>query len=93
MILNTYNESELYAAFGIEMSTVEGIGVGAGWGRVAPGTATVSHGHDETEFFVIVAGVGELTLDGRTHLVQPGTVVLCEPFEAHTITQHRRRAT
>lgn len=85
MILNTYNESELYAAFGIEMSTVEGIGVGAGWGRVAPGTATVSHGHDETEFFVIVAGVGELTLDGRTHLVQPGTVVLCEPFEGHTI--------
>jgi methionyl-tRNA synthetase len=86
MILNTYNESELFAAFGIEMSTVEGIGVGAGWGRVAPGTATVSHGHDETEFFIIVAGVGELALDGRTHLVQPGTVVLCEPFEAHTVT-------
>ncbi|ACU75172.1 Methionine--tRNA ligase [Catenulispora acidiphila DSM 44928] len=86
MILNTYNESELFAAFGIEMSAVEGIGVGAGWGRIAPGSATVSHGHDETEFFVIVAGVGELALDGRAHAVQPGTVVLCEPFEAHTIT-------
>lgn len=86
MILDTYRESELSQAFGIDMSSVEGLGVGAGWGRVAPGLASVSHQHDETEFFVIVAGAGELTVDGRTHPARPGTVVLFEPFESHTIT-------
>lgn len=86
MILNCYSESELSEAFGIDMSSVEGLGVGAGWGRVARGVASVSHQHDETEFFVIVAGSGELTVDGRSHPVQPGTVVLFEPFESHTIS-------
>ncbi|MBW5425235.1 cupin domain-containing protein, partial [Streptomyces sp. BG9H] len=86
MILNQYSESELSEAFGIDMSSVEGLGVGAGWGRVAPGVASTSHQHDETEFFVIVAGTGELSVDGRTHPARPGTVVLFEPFESHTIT-------
>lgn len=86
MILNYYRESELSEAFGIDMSSVEGLGVGAGWGRVAPGVTAVSHQHDETEFLVIVAGAGELTVDGRTHPARPGSVVLFEPFESHTIT-------
>ncbi|MEV7994256.1 class I tRNA ligase family protein [Streptomyces sp. NPDC086077] len=86
MILNQYNESELSDAFGIEMSPVEGLGVGAGWGRVAPGASSHPDRHDETEFFVIVAGTGELTVDGRGHPVRPGTVVLFEPFESHIIT-------
>lgn len=86
MILNQYSESELSDAFGIEMSSVEGLGVGAGWGRVAPGASSSADRHDETEFFVIVAGTGELTVDGRGHQVRPGTVVLFEPFESHIIT-------
>lgn len=86
MILNYYSESELSEAFGIDMSSVDGLGVGAGWGRVAPGVTSTSHQHDETEFFVIVAGAGELNVDGRKHPAKPGTVVLFEPFESHTIT-------
>ncbi|MFE5818121.1 class I tRNA ligase family protein [Streptomyces sp. NPDC056479] len=86
MILNYYSESELSEAFGIDMSSVDGLGVGAGWGRVAPGVTSTSHQHDETEFFVIVAGTGELAIDGHTHPARPGTVVLFEPFESHTIT-------
>lgn len=86
MILNHYRESELSEAFGIDMSSVDGLGVGAGWGRVAPGVTSTSHQHDETEFFVIVAGTGELNVDGRKHPAGPGTVVLFEPFESHTIT-------
>lgn len=86
MILDHYSESDLHEAFGIEMSSLDGLGVGAGWGRVAPGVAAESHQHDETEFFVIVAGAGELTVDGRTHPARAGSVVLFEPFESHTIT-------
>ncbi|GAB3651891.1 class I tRNA ligase family protein [Glycomyces tarimensis] len=86
MILNHYRESELTEAFGIDMSSVEGLGVGAGWGRVAPGASSTSHQHDETEFFVIVAGEGELRIDGAVHPARAGTVVLFEPFESHVIT-------
>lgn len=88
MILHRYSPSELHETFGIDMSDVEGIGVGAGWGRVAPGASTHTDRHDETEFFVIVAGAGELTVDGHVHPVQPGTVVLCEPFESHIIANN-----
>ena len=86
MILNRYSESELTEAFGIDMSSVDGLGVGAGWGRVAPGASSTSHQHDETEFFVIVIGEGELHIDGAVHPARPGTVVLFEPFESHVIT-------
>jgi len=86
MILNRYSESDLSEAFGIDMSAVDGIGVGAGWGRVAPGVDSTSHQHDETEFFVIVSGEGRLTVDGRDHPIGPGTVALFEPFESHVIT-------
>ncbi|GLY28362.1 class I tRNA ligase family protein [Kineosporia sp. NBRC 101731] len=88
MILNQYSESELSEAFDIDMSSVEGLGFGAGWGRVVPGAASQSHQHDETEFFVIVSGTGDLTVDGRTREVRPGTVVLFEPFESHTISNN-----
>ncbi|SDE02759.1 class I tRNA ligase family protein [Glycomyces harbinensis] len=86
MILNHYSESDLSEAFGIDMSSVDGLGVGAGWGRVAPGASSTSHQHDETEFFVIVSGEGELRIDGAVHPARPGTVVLFEPFESHVIT-------
>ncbi|WP_034274092.1 class I tRNA ligase family protein [Haloechinothrix halophila] len=86
MILNHYDEADLSSAFGIDMSPVEGLEVGAGWGRVRPGVSSTSHQHDETEMFVIVAGTGELTVDGRTCRAGAGTVALFEPFESHIIT-------
>ncbi|QSB06876.1 class I tRNA ligase family protein [Natronoglycomyces albus] len=86
MILDYYDEGRLSEAFGIDMTSVDGLDVGAGWGRVAPGVTSTSHQHDETEFFVIVAGHGELSVDGRIYRAVPGTVALFEPFESHTIT-------
>ncbi|MFI9503892.1 class I tRNA ligase family protein [Nocardia sp. NPDC052566] len=85
MILNYYSESELTEEFGIDMSEVAGLGVGAGWGRVSPGASSRTDRHDETEFFVIVAGEGELVVDGHHHHARPGTVALFEPFESHVI--------
>ncbi|MFF3557801.1 class I tRNA ligase family protein [Streptomyces tsukubensis] len=86
MIISRYDESVLQEAFGIGMSGVEGLGVGAGWGRVAPGRSSAAHQHDETEFFVIVAGRGEFTVDGRRHPAEPGVLALFEPFETHVLT-------
>lgn len=91
MILNYYSEAELTEDFGIDMSSVDGLGVGAGWGRVAPGANSRTDRHDETEFFVIVAGDGELVVDGRTYQARPGTVVLFEPFESHIIANTGRQ--
>ncbi|WP_448317491.1 class I tRNA ligase family protein [Streptomyces sp. CO7] len=85
MIIHRYDENVLSEAFGIDMSDVEGLGTGAGWGRVVPGAASDSHQHDETEMFVIVAGHGEIVVDGRPHPVEPGTVVVFDPFESHVL--------
>lgn len=85
MIYDRYDAETLHAAFGIRMSDIEGLGVGAGWGRVAPGQASTSHQHDETEFFVIVEGQGEFVVDGRRYAAQPGTLALFEPFESHVL--------
>ncbi|MFD8144117.1 class I tRNA ligase family protein [Streptomyces sp. NPDC059708] len=85
MIIASYDDDVLEQAFGIDMSGVEGLGTGAGWGRVAPGRATDDHRHDETELFVIVSGRGEFLIDGERHEAAPGTVVLFEPFESHVL--------
>ncbi|MFF5336198.1 class I tRNA ligase family protein [Streptomyces sp. NPDC013181] len=85
MIINRYDRSALHEAFGIGMSGIDGLGVGAGWGRVAPGRSSRSHRHDETECFVIVAGRGDLLVDGERHGVEPGTVAVFEPFESHVL--------
>jgi methionyl-tRNA synthetase len=85
VIINAYDDSALHEAFGIDMSDIDGLGVGAGWGRVVPGHSSDSHQHDETEFFVIVAGRGEFIVDGRRHPARPGTVALFEPFESHVL--------
>ncbi|MGV9563740.1 class I tRNA ligase family protein [Streptomyces sp. NPDC003480] len=85
MIFSRYDARALHDAFGIRMSSIEGLGVGAGWGRVAPGQASTGHQHDETEFFVIVAGRGEFVVDGRRHPAEPGTLALFEPFETHVL--------
>lgn len=85
MILNSYDAAALADAFGIDMSSIDGIGVGAGWGRVVPGGSSDPHQHDETETFVIVRGIGDLIVDTRRHPVHPGVVAQFEPFETHVI--------
>ncbi|HET9168894.1 MAG TPA: class I tRNA ligase family protein [Actinospica sp.] len=85
MNVSVYSAEELHRAFGIEMSSVERMSAGAGWGRVAPGVSSDPHQHDEIEMFVVVAGTGWVTFDGRRIRVEPGTVCQFEPFETHVI--------
>lgn len=90
MILQTYRSAELSQAFGIDMSDVElgpvhDLGVGAGWGRVRPGAASDPHQHDEVETFVILAGRGDLVVDGARHPIGPGVVAQIESFETHVV--------
>ncbi len=85
MIIDCFDAAALSEAFGIDMSSVDGLGTGAAWGRVAPGVASTHHRHDETELLVIVAGRGELVVGAERHPVAAGTVALFEPFEAHVV--------
>lgn len=88
MITSTYDASSLHRSFGIDlgeidMGAVESFGVGANWGRVAPGLHSDPHQHDETETFVIVSGCGDLIVDGKRTPVSPGMTIQFEPFESH----------
>jgi methionyl-tRNA synthetase len=85
MIINTYSDRGLEAIHGIDMSSIDGTGVGAGWGRVQPGRCSEPQQHDEVETFVIVRGTGHLIADGKPHPVAPGAVVTMEPFETHQL--------
>ena len=85
MIISSYDAGALHELFGIDMSSIDGLGVGAGWGRVVPGGRSDAHQHDETETFVIVKGTGELVVNGRRQPVYPGVVAQFEPFETHVI--------
>lgn len=86
MIVNKYSLQDLQAVHGIEMSEIEGTGVGAGWGRVAPGCSSEAQQHDETETLVVVSGSGTLLVDRKPCPVASGTVVTFEPFETHQIS-------
>ncbi len=88
MITSTYDASALHRSFGIDlgeidMSAVESLGVGAAWGKVAPGRHSDPHQHDETETFVIISGCADLVVDARRTPVTPGMVIQFEPFESH----------
>ncbi|WP_320779705.1 class I tRNA ligase family protein [Streptomyces sp. CRN 30] len=85
MIISVYDGNIEYEGFGIGLAGIEGLGVGADWGRVPPGGRSLSHRHDETEMFVIVQGRGELVVDGARHPVAPGSLALFEPFESHVL--------
>lgn len=90
MITSTYDPSSLERSFGIDlgeidMGAVESMGVGAAWGRVAPGRHSDPHQHDETETFVIVSGHGDLIVDGKRTPLAPKMVIQFEPFETHYI--------
>jgi mannose-6-phosphate isomerase-like protein (cupin superfamily) len=58
---------------------------GSAWGVVAPGTQTSRHGHDEEETALILAGRGEVHLEGRVQSVSRGDVIFFPPEEKHTI--------
>jgi methionyl-tRNA synthetase len=88
VIISTYGADALHRSFGIDMSSIDfggldAVGVGAAWGKVAPGTRSDPHQHDEIETFVIVAGRGDLVVDSASRPVAPGTVIQFEPFETH----------
>lgn len=88
MITSTYDADHLHRSFGIDlgdidMGAVESFGVGANWGRVAPGRHSDPHQHDETETFVIVSGQADLIVDGQRTPVSAGMVLQFEPFETH----------
>jgi methionyl-tRNA synthetase len=85
VIISSYDVDALHDSYGIDMSDIDGLGVGAGWGRVAPGGASEPHQHDETETFVIVSGTGVLLVDGLEYRALPGTVAQFEAFETHIV--------
>ncbi|RDI68634.1 class I tRNA ligase family protein [Nocardia pseudobrasiliensis] len=85
MIISRFDTAELHSAFGIDMSSIEGLGFGAGWARVTPGGRSDPHQHDETEMFLVVSGEGEVVVDGARHPVGPGLAMLFDPFETHVI--------
>src|SRR5580658_9504613 len=65
------------------MGAVESMGVGAAWGKIAPGEHSDPHQHDETETFVIVSGHGDLIVDAKTTPIASGMMIQFEPFETH----------
>jgi methionyl-tRNA synthetase len=88
VIISTYNPDALHRSFGIDlgeldMSSVEALGVGANWARVAAGRHSDPHQHDETETFVIISGHGEIVVDAKRTPVGPGMALQFEPFETH----------
>jgi methionyl-tRNA synthetase len=90
VILSTYNEGPWHRSFGIslgeiDMGAVESMGVGAAWGKIAPGQQSDPHQHDETETFVIVSGRGDLVVDAKPTPISGGMVIQFEPFETHYI--------
>jgi methionyl-tRNA synthetase len=86
VIVEKYSDAELFAAYGIDMSSSSDLGLPAGWGRVKPGERTDFHQHDEVEVFVIVQGTGEMRAGAMTAPVAPGVVVSMAPFEGHVLS-------
>ncbi len=88
MIFSTYDPGHLHRSFGIDLGDidlgqVEAFGVGANFGRVAPGARSDPHQHDETETFVIISGSGDVVVDGKRTPFGPAMVLQFEPFETH----------
>ncbi|MGA6161428.1 class I tRNA ligase family protein [Amycolatopsis magusensis] len=91
MEISTFTGEGLSRAFGIDVAALDpggaaDLGVGAAWGRVAPGVRSLTHQHDETEIWVLVSGGGTLEVDGAEHRIGTGTVVRFDPFETHHVT-------
>lgn len=50
------------------------------------GEVAESHSHpDMTEVFLIESGLGEMSIDGVTRALTPGTCITVEPYENHEL--------
>jgi mannose-6-phosphate isomerase-like protein (cupin superfamily) len=52
-----------------------------------PGSAIGYHEQKEDEIYYVISGRGEMTLDGQTFEVTPGTAVLTRPGSSHGLKQ------
>jgi lysophospholipase L1-like esterase/mannose-6-phosphate isomerase-like protein (cupin superfamily) len=48
-----------------------------------PGSAIGYHLHDKDEIYYVLSGTGELTMNGATSTVGPGTAILTRPGDSH----------
>ena len=85
MLISTFDTAHLHDVLGIDMSSIDGLSVGAGWARVRPGARSAADRHDEAEVLVIVHGMGDLIVNGGRHPLTAGTVAMLEPFETHVV--------
>jgi lysophospholipase L1-like esterase/quercetin dioxygenase-like cupin family protein len=52
-----------------------------------PGAAIGYHLHDKDEIYYILSGEGELTMNGATSVVGPGSAILTRPGDSHGLRQ------
>jgi mannose-6-phosphate isomerase-like protein (cupin superfamily) len=52
-----------------------------------PGSGVGLHTQKEDEIYYVLSGRGQMTLDGKTVDVTPGTAVLTRPGSSHSLTQ------
>ena len=52
-----------------------------------PGSAIGYHLHDKDEIYYVLSGEGELTMNGETSLVGPGTAILTRVGDSHGLRQ------
>ena len=51
---------------------------------LAPGASIGNHTHgNDNEFYIVLKGVGEMTLDGVPSQVKPGDVIVNQPHGTH----------
>ena len=56
--------------------------------RHPPGTASLEHFHTEAEeVYFVLSGQGGLRVNGETHSIGPGDVVVITPGERHNVWQ------
>ncbi|MEM7482577.1 MAG: class I tRNA ligase family protein [Acidobacteriota bacterium] len=91
MKIQKVDSEKFYTAYGIRCQQVypwQGVTdtpFFTAWAVVPPGGIARAHKHQEHESFVIVKGRGRMTIDGESREVEPGDVVLMEPFTTHEL--------
>jgi methionyl-tRNA synthetase len=56
---------------------------------ISPGQATKLHNHHDIEVFIVIAGVGEITIDGAARDLAPGDIIRLLPLQSHVIANHK----
>jgi methionyl-tRNA synthetase len=85
VIISRFETATFADTFGIQMAAAGVPGPASSWGRVPVGGHSSPDRHDEIEVLVFVRGRGTVAVDGRRAPVDPGTVVVLQPFERHVI--------